>query len=241
MAPDLMTDAEAAVAVFDVDETLITVKSMFRFLAFHLERRHGREDGRRHYASALAELEEARRRSDRSTVNRAFWRLFRGEPLSALVAEAEAWVADETREAGFFNDVVRERLAEEREAGRAIVYLSGSADFILRPIVARLGGGEIVAIRLETREGVCTGEIVGIQTIGAGKCAALLAHLAATGRALEGSSAYGDHLSDLPFLELATHPHVIAGDPDLTSVAAARGWPILPAGRDRVANLRRHP
>lgn len=44
---------------------------------------------------------------------------------------------------------------------------------------------------------------------------------------LNNSWAYGDHISDIEFLEISTHPNVINPDKLLLVEAQKRNWPIL--------------
>jgi HAD superfamily hydrolase (TIGR01490 family) len=216
------------IAVFDVDETLIAVKSMFAFLRFFLMARYGAEEGLVEYGRERERLERLRRMNTREQVNREFYRVFRNQALSDLQQIAESWFDDEiSTRPDFFIPETCALLEHYRQNDAIIVFLSGSADFILQPIVRHLGGGEVLAVQLDAVDGVATGELEGIQTIGQGKRDALDAFLARNRLSMARSVAVGDHISDLPFLEMAADPMVIAGDRDLEMVAHARGWKIM--------------
>lgn len=215
-------------AVFDVDETLIATKSMFAYLAFLLAETRGEAAGKAAYEAATARLKAARERAGRAEVNRLFWEHLAGFPIAFLEACAERWYAAASRDPGFWIAATRARLAAHREAGERIVLLTGSADVIVAPIARELGADTVLGITLETdRDARATGRITGIQTIGEGKREALLAHLAAAGIAPAACSGYGDHESDLPFLDVCGTAFVVPGDPALERIAADRGWTLL--------------
>ncbi|MGF9564494.1 HAD-IB family hydrolase [Neorhizobium sp. JUb45] len=215
-------------AVFDVDETLVSVKSMFSFLRFVLISEHGMPHGVALYGAVRNKLEALRSRASREDVNREFYRLFRHRGINRLRLLAQEWFAEEVAShPDLFIPETCALLREHRERGAGIVFLSGSADFILEPIVDHLGGGAIVANRLAEEKGVTTGELKGIQTIGSGKREALRQYVEEHGLNFRGSVAVGDHISDLPFLELAQHPVVVRGDLELEQIAISRGWTMI--------------
>ena len=78
-------------AFFDVDETVIKVKSMFDFLRHWHERAGSGADA---YETAVARLHAiADAGRPRSEVNRAYYRGFAGVPHADLMAEGRAWYA----------------------------------------------------------------------------------------------------------------------------------------------------
>jgi HAD superfamily hydrolase (TIGR01490 family) len=209
-----------AIAVFDVDETLIRVKSMFGFLTFALEQRKGTDAGRRDAQEIVAGLRQMAQHMPRNAVNRAFYRHFRNWPEAEIRDLAAAWFASVNCD-GLYHPEVLARFREHQRLGHETVLLSGSAKLFLAPLALFLGADLLLAIRLEVAEdGLLTGEITGTQTIGEGKRDALNALLTASGAGavLHG---YGDHVSDRPFLELCDHRTVVLSD----RRARALDWP----------------
>lgn len=207
------------VAVFDVDETLIRVKSMFEFLEFALQNHEGLEAGAAKAASFVAELRKTAETKPRAEVNRDFYRYFKGWSADEVRQLARDWFAT-VNTATFYHPEVLRRFKEHRNLGHHTVFLSGSAELFLVPLAAFLKVDDLIAIHLEEDAfGRLTGEIEGIQTIGVGKKRALMRVIEQMGRPLE-IYGYGDHASDLPFLELCDHPIAIVGNTDNDTSAA---------------------
>lgn len=221
-------------AFFDVDETLIDIKSMFSFRAFYLLRQLGAANG------AQAEQQEVDRLgqlmsqgADRAAVNRSFYEVFQGHERSRVIEAADAWFSIEKERPGFFVDTTLRALRQHQEDGVGIVFVSGSLTEILRPLAEYLGVSDVLATRLEVEAGRYTGRLAAPQTIGTGKWKAANQLMLERGAKPGDCYAYGDHLSDLSLLESVGHPRVVAVDPALVEIARLRAWPLMHAASDR--------
>lgn len=215
-------------AFFDVDETLIDMKSMFSFRAWYYAERHGAIGGA--IADWIAQrrlrrlLAQGRERSD---VNRAYYRAFRGHERGELAASARRWFAQASRQPGFYIAPVLCALQRHRADGIEPVFVSGSALEIIEPLADALDVRHLLVNRMAVEQERYTGELLAPQTIGTGKREAVQAFLAAHGADGAQCYGYGDHLSDLPLLEAVGHPTVVAHDRAMAELANARGWPVL--------------
>lgn len=221
-----MARASDICAVFDVDETLIWQKSMFGFLRFWLGRTTDEASAARAYEIITVALRDLSRHAPREAVNRAFYRTFAGAPIADLQAAALDWYTG-LDQGSLFIPETRKALDRHRDKGHRITLLSGSADFIVAPLAAEIDADHICAVTLETDDaGRCTGEITGIQTIGAGKrdaLRALMSHHPA--RLLVG---YGDHDSDAPFLAECDLGFLVSHETSLPAADWARGLFLFP-------------
>ncbi|MFT3972211.1 MAG: haloacid dehalogenase-like hydrolase [Amaricoccus sp.] len=86
----------------------------------------------------------------------------------------------------------------------------------------------MIATRLEEQGGIYTGAIEPPVMIGDGKQTSARRLALALGVDLADCFGYGDHLSDLPLLEVVGHPTAIGADSELAEIARRRGWPVLP-------------
>ncbi|MDH2391183.1 HAD-IB family hydrolase [Streptomyces sp. HNM0663] len=219
-----MSDAARPYLVFsDVDETLITVKSMFDFLHYQLVRRHGAA-GEEEYERITAVIR--RRAADgtpRADINRFYYGHYTGESVEAIGRLADDWFTERTVSTrGFYIDSTREALAAHRAAGAGLVLVSGSFPSLLEPLAREVGADAILCTRPLVADGRYTGEVE-TPVIGEGKRAAVL-------RQLESRPdidprdcwAYGDHVSDLPMLELVGHPVAVGDDAELRERLADR-------------------
>lgn len=210
-------------AFFYVDETLISVKSMFRFLEFYLEFR-GEPPGT--YQVMRDRLGSLAATAPREEVNRAYYRLYEGEPVERLAAAGRAWLRAELDEPGFLLEGPVAEHAALRAAGVPTFLVSGSFFACLEPIGELLGAGEVHGAPVRVHRGRLTGEI-DHPVIGAGKAHVARAVARLRGFDLERCVAYGDHASDLPMLEATGDAVVVGADPELLRHARARGWRVL--------------
>ena len=117
-------------------------------------------------------------------------------------------------------------LAEQREAGRAIVLVTGSLDFIIEPLAKELGAADVIAPSLVESNGLFTGKLGG-PPIGTEEKARQVRSYAQTHDIdLALSHAYGDSIADLPMLECVGFPHAVNPDRALAAIARERNWPV---------------
>ncbi|MDP9525302.1 HAD-IB family hydrolase [Pseudomonas idahonensis] len=220
----------ATIAFFDVDETLISIKSMFSFQRFYLQRKLGKAQGERAHQSATRRMRQWQADGvDRTTINRRFYEVFNGHRPGPLRETAHVWYHQLATAPGFFIDAALTALRQHQEAGHSVAFVSGSAMDFLQPLADDLGVSYLLANQMEVKDDRYTGQLIEPQTIGAGKrevVSRLLTELRIDPAACHG---YGDHLSDVPMLEYLGHPHVVVHDPAMLALANARGWPLLPA------------
>ncbi|MEQ8968164.1 MAG: HAD-IB family hydrolase [Azospirillaceae bacterium] len=221
-------------AFFDVDDTLIDLKSMFAFQAFWYANAeaHRGEDGTALYEAFRERLFTEASREDRAALNRAFYRSFAGRSCAEVRAIARAWFEAEIEERGdaLWVSSACELVRRCAGAGAATVGVSGSSLEILEPIAEALGLDALLATRLEAVDGVFTGEIVPPQMIGTGKVESVHAFARDNNLDLGECVACGDHTSDLGMLRLAGKAYVVAGEPEMEAIARREGWTILPRG-----------
>jgi len=163
-------------------------------------------------------------RFDRSRFNRMFYRNYARLPsreISALAGDCERqFIAPRTFPQGI------ECIREHQNARRRVVLVSGSLDFIIRPLAERLRVDHVEAASLVDRDGVFTGELAG-EVVGAEeKSRRIRKYAQSAGVDLSQSHAYGDSAADLPMLESVGFPHAVNPDRRLRRIATANGWPI---------------
>lgn len=216
-------------AFFDVDDTLVRLKTMFSFQDFAL--RQGRWFGAFRAERFDARFRRLRAELPREEVNRRYYQAFRGRRPEDVTALAERWYAYVTGiPGGLYVPEALDALMAHRSAGVEVVLVSGSMVEILRPLASSLRVREVLATRVVVDGGRYTGEIVPPQTIGVGKAEAILTFLATRGGDASTCWAYADDISDVPMLATVGHPVVVSAHPDMSQVAALRGWQLMPVG-----------
>ncbi|WP_339530508.1 HAD family hydrolase [Pseudomonas mucidolens] len=136
----------------------------------------------------------------------------------------EPWVED-IIEPLIYSDATR-TIARHRAEGDRILVISASGTHLVKPIAARIGIDEVLAIELDVAHAVYSGQTVGVLTYREGKITRLMEWLAQEDQSLEGAYFYSDSRNDLPLLLKVDHPQVVNPDPVLREHAQKAGWPI---------------
>lgn len=214
-----------AAAFFDVDGTLVETTIVHYYAYFR----------RRMMSPALAKMWWAFfllkclgyvvvDRINRSWFNVVFYRAYRTLPATQTLERA----------GDCYRDVMRPRLHTEGaeairghiQEGRLVVLVTGSLDFLIRPLAEELGVAHVIAPGLRVRHGAFTGELTGPPIGEAEKGRRVQAFAREHGIDLRCSFAYGDSIADLPMLETVGNPVAVNPDRSLARVARRRGWPI---------------
>ncbi|SDP79235.1 HAD-superfamily subfamily IB hydrolase, TIGR01490 [Actinopolyspora xinjiangensis] len=224
--------SNARAAFFDVDETLTTGVSMFRFLRYYLEAIGNPPEVYQCHRERLREMNEAG--AGREETNRAFYGVFEGSDAAEVASIAEEWFAAETAAGGFLNPGTSRALRTHRERGEPVVLVSGSFPAPLEPLREHVRADHLLCTlpEIDPVSGRYTGSLRNVANqpmIGDAKVAAVESLAAAHGIDLGRSVAYGDHVSDLPLLELTGEAVVVDRDPGITAHARDRGWSVLPS------------
>jgi HAD superfamily hydrolase (TIGR01490 family) len=211
-------------AFFDVDETLLSVRTLESFLLHYLRLVPSMISRER-----LQELAHKVVELDRVEFNRLYFGIWSGQPAARVLDAGHSWYAEASAEPGFFRANVLERLRAHQDAGDRVVLVSGSFDAPLRPLAEAVGADRLYCTELEVVDGRYTGTISQAM-INDDKRRAVDAYLSSSGQ--DGDSwGYGDHPSDLALLEGVRHPVVVGSDPAMLEVAQRRQWPVLPIDR----------
>lgn len=214
----------------DVDETLIRFKSMMTFMDYFL------------YDTPYAATEPAGAKrtefeaikaantptADRAALNRRFYEMFGGIAQEELQAAARTWIEQAMAKGDLYVPEAYRELTEHKAVGAELVLVSGSFHDILGPVAAHVGAERLLCSELEVRDGKYTGTLLQ-QVIGDGKWEVISRYIAGRDVDLSQCYAYGDHQSDICFMEKVGHPVVVGGARAMIEIADRRGWRVLPA------------
>jgi HAD superfamily hydrolase (TIGR01490 family) len=115
-------------------------------------------------------------------------------------------------------------IERHRRAGHLPVIITATNRFVTGPIAGLLGVPALIATEPERDAEGFTGRALDPPCFQAGKVARLKAWQSRYGYAGAYTYFYSDSHNDLPLLEQVDVPVVVEADPQLTAIAAARGW-----------------
>lgn len=115
----------------------------------------------------------------------------------------------------------------QRALGNRLLIISATAEFIVSAVAKHLNIQDVLAIRLVSEEGYYTGKIDGVPTFRHGKVSRLQRWLIEHEETLDAAQFYSDSINDLPLLEQVEYPIATNPDTQLTQIAGQRNWSVL--------------
>lgn len=215
-----------AASYFDVDGTLVKTNLVHPTL-YYLRNQGTPLKSARHLGQALlkapamlfAELQ------DRRTFNELLYSAYKG------VSEDRQEVLSEE----VFENILLPNLypfakglvEQSKRAGQRVVLISGALDCVLRHLAEYLGADDVIANKLELKDGVATGKIVQPVVAGPTKARLIRQHAKEHGFNLDDCYGYSDSYSDVPMLSVVGHPAAVNPDRRLALLAKAYDWPTM--------------
>ncbi|MDO3380997.1 HAD family hydrolase [Gilvimarinus algae] len=213
-----------ALAIFDLDNTLIAGDSDHRWGEFLIEQK-------------LVDEAQYRRQNDafyqdyqRAELDIDAYLRFVLAPLAQRSVEDWARIHQDfmaTAIEPMLLPAAQQLLAEHRQRGDYLLIITATNGFITRPIAQKLGVDDILATDPEQVDGRYTGNYLGTPCFAAGKITHLNQWLKNQPHSLAGSYFYSDSINDLPLLETVSHPVAVNPDAQLAAIARERNWPTL--------------
>ena len=164
-------------------------------------------------------------RKSRLRFNELFFREYAGLSEAFLRSNAAAMTKDVLQPALFAG--AQEKLAQDGVAGFRLILVTGSLDFAIEGFARELGFAEVLANRMEFRDGVAQGRLVEPVLAESVKVAAVLQACERYGADPRECKAYSDSTSDVPMLEAVGEPYAVNPSSGLRKIAEARQWPVV--------------
>ena len=214
-------------ALFDLDNTLITGDSDFEWAQFLIEKKA--LDRELHEARNLEFYEQYKA----GTLDIHEFLDFQLKPLSRHPrSQLETWRAE------FINKKIKPLIAPGSQQlieghmldGDLCIIITATNSFVTAPIAQALGISNLIATNPEEVDGEFTGKVFGTPCFREGKIERLeawLDHHNLTWLSFLQSWFYSDSLNDLPLLSMVTHPVAVDPDATLNKHALENGWPII--------------
>lgn len=211
-----------ALAVFDVDGTLVAGPSTERRLFLELLRR-----GWLGPRQLLAFLHFGARHA--AEYGWHTWKkdkaYLAGLECAGVEAHVSGWVSRSAPRWWFAPCL--ERLRLHRAAGDTVVLLSGTPQFLADALARELGAARAIGTLCATAAGRFLAQPPLRHPFGPGKLELVKALCAELHVPAADLFAYGDSVHDLPLLQLAGHPVAVRPDPALRVAAVTAGWEVL--------------
>jgi len=118
-------------------------------------------------------------------------------------------------------------IAQHKAMGHTLMVITATNSFVTRPIVSAFGIENLIATEPKIANNRYTREIDGVPSFKEGKVTRLKAWLEENNETLDDSYFYSDSHNDLPLLELVTTAIAVDPDPKLAAIAKAKGWDII--------------
>lgn len=121
----------------------------------------------------------------------------------------------------------RDLISQAKRAGHRVVLISGALQSVLEHLAEDLGADDVIANRLEMKDGIATGKMLHPVVAGPAKARLIRQHARLHGFDLDECFGYSDSYSDVPMLSVVGHPAAVNPDKRLALLARAYDWPIL--------------
>ncbi|MCA1834767.1 MAG: HAD-IB family hydrolase [Actinobacteria bacterium] len=216
--------AHPVLAVFDVEGTIVSSNVLEAYVWLKLS-----DTPRDEWPFAFAGLIRrvpgylSAERRDRGEFLRSFYRRYAGAREEEIRARADASISELLLRR--LAPGATRRIREHRSAGHRVILVTGSADFVVKPLVPLVD--DVVAAHLRVGpDGRFTGDLELPPLVGEARASWLRRYASVVGADLSNCYAYADSMSDLPLLEAVGHPVAVNPDVPLHRIARTRRWPV---------------
>jgi HAD superfamily hydrolase (TIGR01490 family) len=217
--------SKIAAAFFDVDNTILRGSSSFLFGKSAFERKFfSRKDFWRFAWHQFLFIWKGENNDKLSALKDRALVLIQGQRLADL-QELVDEVFEKHIKLKLWPETVR--LAKDHiKQGREVWLVTAAPQELGDVIAHELGLTGAIGTKVESKNGILTGKLVGKPIHGPQKRKAILALAKDRNLSLKRSYAYSDSQNDLPMLTAVGHPVAVNPDKILTRYAKAADWPI---------------
>lgn len=159
---------------------------------------------------------------NRSRFNQVFYRNYRDMDVLQIESLGKEMFNEYLQQKVF--PEAKTQIKEHKERNHQIVLITGSLDFIVKPIAEYFCADFVLAAKLEEYGGRYTGELTTVPVIGKEKAKIITEYAEQEGAHLDRCYAYSDSESDLAMLECVGIPVVVNPNKALRKRALETGW-----------------
>jgi HAD superfamily hydrolase (TIGR01490 family) len=195
-------------AFFDVDDTLISIKSMFSFLDY-LQQTCGATDPILYKRCEQIRHHKKTSGLRREELNQHYYEVLSGLRVDQVTRLGRDWYASVATKKGFFFEEMVNTLIDHIAKGHDVVLVSGSFSALLEPIAQDLKVTTTIGADLEVKDGCYTGKLTREPNIGQGKANRIREYAECHNISLTESYAYADDVSDQQMLSCVGNPCLV--------------------------------
>ena len=215
-----------AASYFDVDGTLVRTNLVHPTVYYMFNQpnplRSAAKLGRALFQAPRLVLAEMQ---DRRLFNEMLFQAYEGVSEDRLVTLAPE-VVDNVLKPALFKGA-KELVRQCHDSGHEVVLVSGALDVHMKLFAKEIGADDVIANRLELKDGYATGKLMRPVVAGPEKAVLIREHARSKGFDLTHCFAYSDSYSDVPMLSVVGHPAAVNPDAKLERLARVYSWPIL--------------
>lgn len=220
-----------AACYFDVDGTLVRTNLVHPTLYYMVNQpspmRSARKLGRAVFDSPRLMWAEL---TDRRFFNELLFSIYEGVSEDRLLTLADE-VVDKVLKPALFKGS-RDLIQRCRDKGDDVVLISGALDIHMKLLALEIGATDVIANRLEIKDGYATGKLVRPVVAGPEKAFLIREHASARQYDLGKCFAFSDSYSDVPMLSVVGHPAAVNPDKKLLRLANIYSWPVVHLNKD---------
>ncbi|KZX70647.1 hypothetical protein A3712_00285 [Vibrio sp. HI00D65] len=216
-------------AFFDVDETVVSFKTMFKFLEFFYNEINPLEGQLIFNQYMLKIKNDWKNGRPREEINQEYYRIFSSVDSCKFQSIVEKWyeITKKLMGESFFINPIIDEINILKKSNTKLVFVSGSIAKLIELIARDLRVDYVLATRIREENGILTGEIIPPQTIGDGKAVVVEKFMKLHNVESNECIAYGDHISDFQMLSCVSDGVIVSKDKETISSAKLRGWRII--------------
>lgn len=214
--------AQRAAAFFDFDGTLAATTAVHHY--YHLNSQIQSSHWARWYFYCCIVLYYLVDKFSRSAFDLLFYRNYRGLCVETCCIKSNTELKARMVKK-LFPDAL-EHIELHRSAGHKLILITGSPDFIVKPLAMELGFDHIVSAQLKQKAGLFTGSLMRKPLHKEQKAKEIKEIARIHNLDLEESYAYGDSVNDIHMLAAVGNPVVVNGDAIMRAIARKRNWCI---------------
>jgi len=210
------------VAIFDLDGTILSDDCEYIWADFIV--RHGIMN-----ATFLHMIQKYLEEYHNGTINYVEYEKFLIHPIRKLTEKKKNELITEYLEEirSLQRDSILSIIENHRQNDYRILLATSTNQMLAEPIGNMIGINDIICTKLDMKDGVPTGDLLGKPAFNEEKKNLILNWIGQGNYSMIDSWGYSDSHNDLPMLKLVQNPVAVTPDNELRKIAIENGWRII--------------